>query len=274
MCVPGCHEVVAARLSRRGFFQAAGAASAAAALAHALPTAAMAQTMSFSKVVDLTHTLGEDFPTFFGPPQLEIEPMFTYAKDKFNINRWHVVEHTGTHMDAPLHFSADGPSADQVDIASLVVPLAVIDVRAKAAENADYQLTPEDIRAWEEANGELPANCCVAMNSGWAQHLKSEKFRNADKDGVLHFPGFHADAARMLMEERRVVGIGVDTLSLDFGASKDFATHYMWLPSGRWGMECMAALDDVPAKGATLVVGGPKIAGASGGPSRLFALLP
>jgi hypothetical protein len=79
MCVPGCHEVVLARLSRRGFFRAAGAASAAAAVAHALPTAAMAQTMSFSRVVDLTHTLGEDFPTFFGKPQLEIRPLFNYA---------------------------------------------------------------------------------------------------------------------------------------------------------------------------------------------------
>jgi kynurenine formamidase len=90
----------------------------------------------------------------------------------------------------------------------------------------------------------------------------------------MHFPGFHPDAAKFLMGERRVSGIAVDTLSLDFGGSKDFATHYAWLPSGRWGMECIASLDQVPAKGATLVVGGPKIAGATGGPSRLFALLP
>ncbi len=109
MCVPGCHEVVLARLSRRGFFRAAGAASAAAAAAHVLPTAAMAQAMSFSRVVDLTHTLGEDFPTFFGMPQLEIRPVFNYAEHKFNLNEWVVNEHTGTHMDAPFHFSADGP---------------------------------------------------------------------------------------------------------------------------------------------------------------------
>jgi kynurenine formamidase len=78
-------------------------------------------------------------------------------------------------MDAPLHFSADGPSADKVEVANLVVPLAVVDVKSKAAENPDYQVTPDDIRAWEGANGELPENCCVAMNSGWAAHLKTEK---------------------------------------------------------------------------------------------------
>jgi len=119
----------------------------------------------------------------------------------------------------------------------------------------------------------LPENCCVAMNSGWMQHFGTDKYRNAGADGILHFPGFHPDAAKLMMGERRVVGMAVDTLSLDHGASPDFATHYAWLPSGRWGMECVANLDEVPLKGATLVVGGPKIAGATGGPSRLFALI-
>jgi kynurenine formamidase len=261
-----------ARLSRRGFFRGAGAAAVAAVATQALPSVAAAQTMTFSKVVDLTHTLTPDFPTFFGEPQLEIEQVFNFAEHKFNVNRWHIVEHTGTHMDAPLHVSADGPSVDELDPARLVAPLAVIDVKAKAAESADYQVTADDIRAWEQANGQLPANCCVAMNSGWAEHLRTDKFRNADAAGVMHFPGFHPDAARFMMEERQVAGIAVDTLSLDFGPSKDFATHFLWLPSGRWGLEAVANLDQAPASGAMLVVGGPKVAGASGGPSRVFAI--
>lgn len=273
MCVPGCHKVVMERLSRRGFFRAAGAVSAAAALAHALPTAARAQATSFSRVVDLTHTLDEDFPTYFGEKQLEIEPMMTYEKNKLNINRWHLVEHTGTHIDSPFHFSADGPSVDKLGPDVLVVPLVVVDVKEKAAADPDYQLSVADIEAFEQANGALPERCCVAMNSGWAQHVRSEKFRNAGADGVMHFPGFHPDATNLLLQ-RNVAGIGVDTLSLDYGASKDFAVHYSWLPAGRWGMECMANLDEAPATGATLVVGSPMIAGATGGPSRLFALLP
>jgi kynurenine formamidase len=90
---------------------------------------------------------------------------------------------------------------------------------------------------------------------------------------MLHFPGFHPDAADMLMKERQVVGMAVDTLSLDYGASKDFKTHYAWLPSGRWGLENVAGLDRVPPLGATLVVGAPKIKGATGGPTRVLALL-
>jgi len=272
MCVPGCQEAVVARLTRRGFFRGAGAAALGLSVAPALASAALAQGATFSKVVDLTHPLGEDFPTYFGQKQLEIEVLNTYEKDKFNQNRWHIVEHTGTHLDAPYHFSADGPSADRIEVGNLVVPLVVIDVKEKAAQNPDYAVTPEDITAWESANGPLPENCCVAMNSGWAAHLMTEKFRNADAQGTMHFPGF-AKAATDLLMERRVAGIAVDTLSLDPGNSKDFAVHYAWLPAGRWGMECVANLDQVPAKGATLVVGGPKIVGATGGPTRLLALV-
>jgi kynurenine formamidase len=89
----------------------------------------------------------------------------------------------------------------------------------------------------------------------------------------MHFPGFHPEATRMLLEETDLVGIVVDTLSIDHGASADFATHYAWLPAGRWGLECVANLDRLPASGATLVVGAPKFRGGTGGPSRVFALI-
>ena len=123
------------------------------------------------------------------------------------------------------------------------------------------------------AHGPIPAGACVAMRSGWDAHVASDKFRNADAEGVMHFPGFHPDAVAMLLEGRQVVGIGVDSLSLDYGKSKDFAVHRSWLPTSRWGIECMAGLGAVPASGATLMVGAPKVKGATGGPARLFALV-
>ena len=91
--------------------------------------------------------------------------------------------------------------------------------------------------------------------------------------GEMHFPGFHVEAAELLIERANAAGIAVDTLSLDHGPSADFATHYAWLPCGRWGLEAVANLAELPATGATLVVGGPKIKGATGGPSRVLALL-
>jgi kynurenine formamidase len=112
------------------------------------------------------------------------------------------------------------------------------------------------------------------MLSGWGQHVgNSARFTGKDAAGVLHFPGFGVDAAEWLIKERKVVGLAVDTLSLDHGPSKDFKVHYAWLPSGRWGLENVANLDQVPASGATLVVGLAKVEGATGGPARLIALV-
>ena len=176
-------------------------------------------------------------------------------------------------MDAPFHFSTDGMSADQIPLSMLIVPLVVVDIRKKAAENPDAQLTLEDLRSWERSYGRIPKDACVAMNSGWAEKVNTPEFRNADASGVLHFPGFHVEAARFLLNERQVNGIAVDTLSLDYGPSPDFAVHYLWLPTNRWGMEAVANLDALPPRGTTLIVGGPKIAGATGGPSRLIAFV-
>jgi kynurenine formamidase len=258
------------RLSRRRFMLGAGGVAAALAVAYP-PRPVAAKPMTFSRTVDLTHTLGDDFPTYFGKPQLEIEPMFTYAKEKLNINKWHIVEHTGTHMDAPLHFSADQNSADKIPVEQLVVPIAVVNIAARAERSADAQVTPDDLKAWEARNGQIPDGACVAMLSGWDARASGPEFRNAD--GVMHFPGFHIEAAQYLMGERGAVGIAVDTLSLDYGRSADFATHYAWLPTNRWGLEAVAKLAELPPTGATLVAGGPKIKGATGGPSRVLALL-
>lgn len=258
-------------LSRRDFFRSAATGAAAAAVGASV-AAPPAMAKGVGKVTDMTHTIHEGFPTYFGAQQFFPEQKFSFAKDGFNLFEYRVNEHTGTHLDAPLHFSADGQSVDEVPVENLVVPLAVIDIREKAAENPDAQVTPEDIRAWIAKHGAIPDKACVAMNSGWAAHVDSEKFRNADSEGTQHYPGFHVEAVQMLMVETSAVGVAVDTLSLDYGPSPDFATHYAWLPTNRWGLECLANLDEMPEAGATLVVGAPKHRGGSGGPSRVFAL--
>ncbi|WP_156883480.1 cyclase family protein [Salipiger mucosus] len=223
-------------------------------------------------VADLTHTLHPGFPTFFGEPQFAAEQLYSFGSDGFNLFELTVNEHTGTHIDAPLHFSEDGASVDEIPLGQLVAPLCVIDIAARAEEDADAQVTPDDIRAWMAANGEIPENACVAMHSGWASKVDTDGFRNFDGT-AMHFPGFHVEAAEMLIEETGAMSIAVDTLSLDFGPSPDFAAHYAWLPTGRFGIEALAGLDAVPAAGATIVVGAPKHRGGSGGPARVFALM-
>lgn len=272
-----CHHCVVESvkermLSRRDLFRGAAAVTAVAATGVAISSQPVLAQAS-SKAVDLTHELHEDFPTYFGKQQFFREQLFNWNEHKFNLFELRINEHTGTHMDAPLHFSESGQSVAELPVESLIVPLAIIDIREKAAGDADAQVTPDDIKAWISANGPLPERCCVALNSGWDVKVAEDGFRNVGADEKMHFPGFHAEAASMLMEESTAVGIAVDTLSLDFGPSPDFATHYAWLGSGHWGLECVAGLSGLPASGATIIVGAPKNRGGTGGPCRVFALV-
>src|SRR5262245_6694668 len=272
MCVAGCEDAVRRALSRRGLLTGAGAVAFA---TTAVPAQAQpAPRHSFQRVVDLTHTMSPEFPTFSGEPGIEMQRQDSFKKDRFNLFWWHIIEHAGTHLDAPIHFSENGASVERIAASELVVPLAVIDISAKAAHDADYLLSREDLLTWERRHGRLPAGACVAMHSGWAKYANDPaKFTGRDVDGTLHFPGISPEAALWLLKERRISGLAVDTLSLDRGASKDFQTHYLWLPAGRWGLENVANLDAVPAAGAMLVVGVAKVKDATGGPARLFALV-
>ncbi|MBK1662323.1 cyclase family protein [Paracraurococcus ruber] len=258
---------VAARLGRRGVLAALAAAPAMVAPAMAQPV----RSTGFGRVVDLTHALSPAFPTFGGTPAIEMEQAFFIAKDGYNLFTIKHAEHVGTHFDAPLHFSANGASVDAIPLEQLVCPLVVLDVRAKAANDPDYQVTPEDVAAHEAQQGRIPQGACVALNSGWDAHVATPRFRNAQADGSMRFPGFRPDVAPLLAG-RGVLGVAVDTLSLDHGGSKDFAFHTAWLGSGRWGIECVANLGALPPTGATIVAAAPKIAGGTGGPGRVLAL--
>jgi len=274
MCLPETLRSLEGAVSRRNVFKFAAAATAAAMLPEATHAAPLHQTMRFNRVVDLTHVLGTQMPVFPGNDPVQIRVIVTHDKDGYYANRLDFAEHSGTHMDAPLHFAKDGLAVHEIPPARLVGPLAVVDIRDRAARDPDAQVMPDDIRAWERRYGRLPNGAIVIMQSGWATRINDGKaFLNADESGTLHFPGWSKAATDFLMMERNVIGIGVDTLSLDHGASKDFAVHYSWLPSGRWGLENVANLSDVPPAGAMVVVGAPKVYGGSGGPTRLLAMV-
>lgn len=262
-------NVRASVMSRRSLFAKSAAAGAAAIAASALSAkASLAQ--SAGKVTDLTHKYDDKFPTFDGKPGITQEKVVDFKKDGYTIYKLTIFEHTGTHIDAPLHFTEAGTSVADLDPQTLVAPLCIVDISKKAAEDANAMVAKADIEAWVSANGEIPKGACVAMHSGWAAKIAAPEYRNLP-DGNFAFPGFSKEATDYLAE-LGVASIGVDTLSLDPGNSKDFAVHYSWLPGGRFGIENLANLDKLPAKGATIFVGAPKHAGGTGGPARVMAV--
>ncbi len=276
MCPP---EVMAAfndiALSRRHLltFGLGTAVAAATVLGSSVAQAAPLRPTRFSNVLDLTHVLGPNMPVFPGAPSFKIEPAATHRESGYYGNLLNYWEHCGTHIDAPVHFGPNALFVDQIPPESLIVPAVVLDLRERAARDPDTLVTPDDIRAWERRYGRIPNNAAVLMSTDWGTRISSqERFRNTDSSGVMHFPGFGKPAIDFLLNERSIAGIGVDTLSLDHGPSRDFAVHYTLLPTNRWGLENLANLSAMPPSGATLFVGAPKVASGSGGPTRIFAV--
>jgi kynurenine formamidase len=287
MCSPEIMAKVAS-VTRRSFVRQSGALGLAAGVAglggwsparaqNATPGAVaspVAMSGPFSSIWDLTHTWGPDFPMFPGAEQPSIEVIVTIETAGFYKNTLTLDEHTGTHMDAPIHFAEDGTSADMLPPENFVAPLVVIDISDRAASDPDAQGMVDDILAWESANGQVPTGAFVALNAGWDAMVNDpESYLNVDAEGVPHFPGWHPDTTAMLVNERDIVGMGVDTVSLDFGASTDFGTHLTLLPAGKFGIENLANLGSAPATGAWVIIGGPKHVNASGGPSRVYAVM-
>jgi kynurenine formamidase len=277
MCAPSIIEAVRQDLSRRHFLGAVGGAFAAAvsspeqALAQAKP---LRLANGFRTVYDLTHTFSPQIPVFPAFRPVQIRPRFSVAKDGFFANEITFDEHTGTHLDAPIHFVANTPSADRLSPDRFFAPLAVVSIEPRAAKDPDALVTVDDLLAWEKRHGRLPNGAFVAMHSGWDRRIgDANRFLNKDANGTMHAPGFSEQAAGFLAQERDIVGAGVDTLSLDAASAQKFVAHLALLGAGKYAVELMANLGVVPPSGATVIVGGPKHLGASGGPVRVFAVV-
>jgi kynurenine formamidase len=253
-----------------------GGISAAAALASSVVGAAAKARAheSTGEIVDLSHVFGTTIPTYLVDEKPAREDFVTVEANGFYIQRWTFTEHAGTHVDIPAHFIADGVTVDEYPPELLISPAVVIDISAKTEAIDDATLDVADIEAWEVENGEIPAGALVFLYSGWdARWDDPDAFRNADADGVQHYPGFSPEAATFLVEERDIRGIGVDTLSLDIGASTTFDVHYTILGAGKYGVEGVANLGALLGRQATVFVGVPRWEEGSGGPARVLAVI-
>lgn len=274
MCAPIVIEEVRKALSRRGFIGAVAACAGATPPAIAAQQKPVRLPKGFRDVIDLTHTFSPSLPVYPAYKPIQIRQRFSVARDGFAANEVTFDEHTGTHLDAPSHFVAGASSADSIPAGQLIAPLAVIAISGRARKDPDALVTVDDLLAWEKRHGRLPAGALVAMDAGWdARAGNPTEFLNQDAKGVMHTPGFGVEAARFLVEQRDISGVGVDTLSLDAGAAQKFVAHMAILGAGKYGLELMAHLDRVPPSGATVFIGAMKHAGATGGPARVVAVV-
>ena len=250
----------------------------------ATPALVAAQTLDLTRyrTVDLTHALNSrtlywpTSPTSFKLDTLSFGP--TPGGWFYSAYAFSAPEHGGTHLDAPIHFGEAHLTVDRIPLEKLIAPAVVIDVSAKTRNDADYRLAPEDVVAFERANGRIRAGTIVLLRTGWSTRWPDRKAYLGDDTpndaSKLHFPSYGVEAARLLVQDRRVAALGIDAASTDYGASTDFMVHRIAAAADVPGLENLTNLNLLPPTGAIVIALPMKIEGGSGGPARVVALVP
>ena len=234
------------------------------------------------RAVDLTHAY--DSQTLYWPSKppmgFELQKLASGVTPGgwfYASNRLCTAEHGGTHLDAPFHFHADGDTTEKLALERFIAPGVRIDVTRQTKADRNYRLTREDVLRFEEQSGRIQPGTIVLLHTGWSRFWpdRAAYFGDASREDAsrLEFPSYGEDAARLLVEERKVAMLGVDTASIDYGRSKDFMVHRIAAARNVAGLENLTKLEELPSGGFTVIALPMKIAGGSGGPVRVVALV-
>ena len=233
--------------------------------------------------LDLTHEFSENtiyWPTADSFKKTTVFKGYTDKGFYYTAYNFSAAEHGGTHVDAPIHFFEKRNTVDTIPVQQLIGQGVVIRIANQVSRDRNYQLSIEDIHAWEKVHGTIPDGAIVLIDTGSSRLWPDRKdYMGTDERGPeavkkLKFPGIHPTTAKFLATERKIKAVGLDTPSLDYGGSTLFETHQILFENNIPGFENVANLDQLPVKGAMIIALPMKIKGGSGGPLRIVALLP
>lgn len=234
--------------------------------------------------VDLTHAFEPGIPHWPGFDDATRETLYWYEPgvgtkgSGFFAQLFTHVGQWGTHVDPPAHFIKGLRTVDEIGLKEMIMPLVVVDVHEKVAENPDYTITMEDVKAWEDKYGPIPEGAFVAMRTDWSKRWPdAEAMQNKDADGVAHYPGWSQEVLTYLYEARKITASGHETTDTDPGlatSQDDYSLEAYILSQNHYQIELLTNLDKVPEAGALVVATFPKPKGGSGFPARVFAILP
>ena len=234
------------------------------------------------EIIDLTHSFSEETIYWVTAKEFEIEVVAKGMTDKgfyYSANNFATAEHGGTHIDAPIHFAEKGQTVDEIPLSNLIGNAIKIDVSENAIANPDYLISIEDLKTWEEENGEIPEAAIILLETGFSKLYPDKlKYLGTEERGEeavkkLHFPGLAPEAAKWLVKNRNIHAIGIDTPSIDYGQSQDFESHVVLLSKNIPAFENLANLDKLPSKDFQVIALPMKIKGGSGAPLRIVAII-
>jgi kynurenine formamidase len=229
--------------------------------------------ISYSHVIDLSHVIDTNIPTWTGDPAVEFTSVAEIQDDGYYLRRFALGEHSATHINAPNSFYKNGASIDQYPASSLVLPAVVINICEQAAINSDYVLTINDIQTWETQFGQITPGSLVILYTGWQEKwLNHQAFFNQDQNGKMHFPGFGEDVTEFLITQRKIAGVGIDTHGVDSGQDTNFTINRLLLGRSLIVLENLTNLDQLPPQGTTVIIGILQLKGGSGSPAAVMAL--
>jgi kynurenine formamidase len=239
-----------------------------------------ANVTSAADWIDLTYPLSEE--SIFWPTAQRFELRTDFAGHTeggyyYSAYSFTTAEHGGTHIDAPVHFAEGRHSVDEIPLDRLIGEAVVLDLSRRIDGRCDARVTTQDLQAWEKDNGEIADQSIVLLRTGFGDYWPdAERYLGTalrGKAGVaaLCFPGLHPDAATWLAEQRRIKSVGIDTASIDYGKSTDFAAHVNLMTRNIPAFENVANLGSLPARGVYVIALPTLIAGGSGGPLRIVA---
>ncbi|MBM7119040.1 cyclase family protein [Archangium primigenium] len=225
--------------------------------------------------VDLTQSFSPTTPVWQGFGQASFtaasDPAsyrpYTLEQDGFRTTYYSMVGQYGTHVDPPAHFHANAVTQDRIPLKEMILPLVVFDLTPLLGKEPNHALSVQDIQEWEKKHGRVPAGAFAALRTDLSKDWKNpERFKRHP------FPAWSLEAVKFLVEKRDVVAIGHESLDTDSTPTLE-AEKYL-LGKGRYQIEVMAHLDQVPATGALIVASWPKVENGLGFPARVFAILP
>lgn len=246
-------------------------------------TSSTAKSMLDGTIIDLTHTFSKESIYWVTAKEFNLDTVAFGETDKgyfYSANNFETAEHGGTHIDAPIHFVANAQSLDEIPLTQLIGQGIKIDVSEKAKSNRDYQISVADITNWETENGTIPEGAIVLLETGFSKFYPNKKeYLGTDERGdaavqKLHFPGLSPEAAKWLVDNRKIKSIGLDTASIDYGQSTHFQSHVILLSENIPAFENVANLNKLPVKNFQIIALPMKIKGGSGGPLRIIAIVP